>query len=82
MYLKLQEKRIYAVLDVYEEEPLPVQNKLRELTNVTLYPHIAGPTFDMRERVVLELLQDVLRYENKQPCKNSIDYEYAIRMTQ
>ncbi|MDF2487338.1 MAG: hypothetical protein K0R46_3506, partial [Herbinix sp.] len=48
MYLKLQEKRIYAVLDVYEEEPLPVQNKLRELTNVTLYPHIAGPTFDMR----------------------------------
>lgn len=77
----LQENCFSAVLDVYEEEPLPLDNKLRDLPNVVLYPHIAGPTFDMRERVVLELLQDVMRYERHQPCKNAIGYEYAIRMT-
>ncbi len=73
--------RFSAVLDVYEAEPLPIDSRLRNLPNTMLYPHIAGPTFDMREKVVLELIQDVKRYANNQTCRNIIDYQYAIRMT-
>jgi len=39
---ELQSKRISAVLDVYAEEPLPVNSALRSLENVILTPHMAG----------------------------------------
>ena len=31
-------------LDTYEEEPLPVDSPLRQLSNVVLSPHVAGQT--------------------------------------
>jgi phosphoglycerate dehydrogenase-like enzyme len=36
----LQEKRIYAGLDVYDREPLPADHPLRRAPNVTLAPHL------------------------------------------
>lgn len=39
---QLQEGRISAYLDVFEEEPLPEDSPLRTLDNVLLSPHIAG----------------------------------------
>lgn len=77
----LEANRFSAVLDVYEKEPLPIDSRLRNLPNTMLYPHIAGPTFDMREKVVLELIQDIKRYAGNELCRNIIDYQYAIRMT-
>ena len=73
--------RFTAVLDVYVEEPLAGASIYRTLPNVIAFPHIAGPTFDMRERVVLELLDDVLRIERGEAAHNLIPYEHAIRMT-
>lgn len=35
-------------LDVYHEEPLPVMDPLRGLSNVVLTPHLGGPTADRR----------------------------------
>lgn len=35
-------------LDVFEQEPLPVASPLRGLSNVTLLPHLGGPTRDRR----------------------------------
>lgn len=78
---ELQTGRFQAVLDVYPKEPLAGDSPFRQLDNVLLFSHIAGPTFDMRERVVLELLQDVLRLERGEAPRNAIPYEYAIRMT-
>ena len=78
---ELQKGRFKAVLDVYTNEPLPVDSPYRDLKNVILFPHMAGPTFDMREKVVFELLKDIIRVENSEPLKNEIPYKYAIRMT-
>lgn len=77
----LKTKRFRAVLDVYHQEPLAEDNVLRTLDNVMLMPHIAGPTFDMREKVVLRLLEDILAIGEKKEYKSGISYDYAIRMT-
>jgi phosphoglycerate dehydrogenase-like enzyme len=41
-----REGRINVGLDVYAFEPLPADSGFRELPNVSLTPHIAGPTID------------------------------------
>lgn len=40
--------KIQIALDVFEVEPLPVDSPLRGLANVTLLPHLGGPTPDRR----------------------------------
>jgi phosphoglycerate dehydrogenase-like enzyme len=42
------EGKILVGLDVYTVEPLPVDSPFRGMRNVTLTPHIAGPTTDRR----------------------------------
>lgn len=78
---ELKTGRFNAVLDVYVNEPLAIDSEYRKLPNVIPFPHVAGPTIDMRELVVLELLKDIIRIENGEEVKNSISYNYAIRMT-
>jgi phosphoglycerate dehydrogenase-like enzyme len=41
-----REGRIQVGLDVYATEPLPADSGLRSLPNVTLLPHLGGPTTD------------------------------------
>lgn len=43
-----REGRIQVGLDVFADEPLPVDSAFRGLRNVTLTPHLAGPTTDRR----------------------------------
>jgi phosphoglycerate dehydrogenase-like enzyme len=43
-----REGRLQIALDVYEQEPLPADSPLRGLPNVTLLPHLGGPTRDRR----------------------------------
>ncbi len=43
---ELKTGRIFAALDVYEEEPLPADSPLRGLENCLLFPHEGGPTTD------------------------------------
>ncbi|NMA85591.1 MAG: hydroxyacid dehydrogenase [Epulopiscium sp.] len=59
LILELQKQRFKAVLDVYEKEPLPIDSGLRELSNVILVPHMAGPTIDMRQYMTLGALYDI-----------------------
>jgi phosphoglycerate dehydrogenase-like enzyme len=43
-----REGRLQVALDVYEQEPLPADSPFRGLPNVTLLPHLGGPTRDRR----------------------------------
>ena len=43
-----KEGKIWVGLDVFTVEPLPADSGFRGLPNVTLTPHLAGPTTDRR----------------------------------
>ncbi|MBT9780042.1 hydroxyacid dehydrogenase [Clostridium sp. MCC353] len=81
MMKELKTGRFKAILDVYHQEPLPADSELRNLDNVLLFPHMAGPTFDMREKVTLKLAEDILAILEGRPYEDGIPYEYAVRMT-
>lgn len=52
LYTLLKEKRIHAAgFDVFATEPLPLNSKLRELTNFIMSPHIGASTHEAQFRV-------------------------------
>ncbi len=78
---ELKTGRFKAILDVYEQEPLPPQSGLRGLKNVILLPHMAGPTYDRREIITLNLIEDIKRFFNNEPLRYEIPAQYARYMT-
>ena len=49
-----------AGLDVFDEEPPPLDHKLMELDNVVLTPHVAGVTAEAMLRMAIESTENVL----------------------
>ena len=78
---ELKSGRISAVLDVYKQEPLPMDSPLRGMENAILMPHHAGPTSDRHEYVTMTLVEDIKRFMAGQPMDNEIPKEYAVKMT-
>ncbi len=78
---ELKRGRIRAVLDVYEEEPLPADSELRRLPNAYCVPHMGGPTFDRRWMITMALIDDILRMEQGEPMKLEITRSYASHMS-
>ena len=81
MLEEFSKERFNAVLDVYHQEPLSMESPLRRMKNVMLFPHMAGPTMDMREQVGIALAEDIESFINGKPCKNVVTAEQASRMT-
>ena len=77
----LKENRFKALLDVYEKEPPEKEYELLKLDNVMLFPHMAGPTYDMRERITRYLIDDAVRFEKGEALQNEITKEIALQMT-
>lgn len=77
----LRKGRISAVLDVYEQEPLPGDSPLLQCENALLMPHMGGPTIDRRKAVTLSLLEDIRRYLKGDAMDCEIAYEYAKKMS-
>ncbi len=58
---ELRTNRFHAFLDVYDTEPLPLDDPLRSLPNAFITPHIAGDTngmFVRCGRIAIERLRD------------------------
>jgi len=60
---ELEKGRIFACLDVTSPEPPAVDNKLRELDNVILTPHIAGTSTNGLRRIALHVCEELERLE-------------------
>jgi len=59
---ELETGRIYAALDVFEEEPLPAEHPLRDLENALLVPHMAGPTADRRRDMGKHAVDNIIAW--------------------
>lgn len=77
----LHEERFTALLDVYDQEPLPADHPLIGCKNAILFPHQCGPTYDRRDYVTNRLLDDVISFFKGEPMKNEIPLEVARYMT-
>ena len=73
--------RIRAVLDVFQTEPLPVDDPLRRLEDTLLIPHMAGPTIDRRPYCADAIMDDIARFQQGLPLRDAIDAAGASRMT-
>jgi len=67
--------RIRAVLDVYDKEPLPGDDPLRDMDNVVLTPHISGHTEESRLRLVEAIAGDFTRFFAGEPTHLSVTWD-------
>jgi len=64
-----------AALDVFDQEPLPVNSPLFELDNVLLSPHISGNFPEYVEWASLDFGRNLNRYLNGKPLHNIVNKE-------
>lgn len=64
-----REGRIQVGLDVFADEPLPGDSGFRGLRNVTLTPHLAGPTTDRRRDAGAFGLRNLQAYVAGEPLE-------------
>jgi phosphoglycerate dehydrogenase-like enzyme len=64
-----REGRITVGLDVFGDEPLPADSGFRGLPNVTLTPHLAGPTTDRRRDAGEFALNNLRAYAGGRPLQ-------------
>ena len=76
-----REGRLQVGLDVYETEPLPRTSPFRGLPNVTLLPHLGGPTRDRRCDSGSLALKNLRAYLRGEPLEALVTLEVYDRST-
>lgn len=77
---ELRTGRIDAALDVYDDEPLPVDHPLRALPNVLLTPHHAAGTVEGRLRQGGVVVAEVERLVRGEPLRHTVTEQDLERM--
>lgn len=77
----LKEQDIYAVLDVYETEPLPPEHPLMTCDRALLMPHMGGPTIDRRLAVTRAVTADIAHFLGGEALDCEISRAYAAKMS-
>lgn len=70
-----REGRVFFGLDVFAIEPLAADHALRGLDNVTLTPHLGGPTTDRRRDAGAHGLRNLRAYAAGQPLESVVTPE-------
>ncbi|MCH2176712.1 MAG: hypothetical protein MK193_13385 [Lentisphaeria bacterium] len=78
LYKVLHSGRINAALDVFYEEPLPLNDPLQQLSNVILTPHVGAANL---HQYVPKMIQEIIRFSTKQSLKYEISIHQANTMT-
>lgn len=78
---QLETNRFQAVLDVFSQEPLALDSPLRRLENVTIIPHMAGPTTDMYALSGRAVIEDIQRWKEGKPLQNALSVDALSHMT-
>jgi phosphoglycerate dehydrogenase-like enzyme len=78
---ELQTGRIHAVLDVFDQEPLPVDHPLLKLDQVLCTPHIAGFSRYWRQRLGLTVIEELQRFVRNEPLQHEITAGKFQRLT-
>ncbi|MBS3920610.1 MAG: D-2-hydroxyacid dehydrogenase [Deltaproteobacteria bacterium] len=69
----LRTKRIKAVIDVFEEEPLPPESELWDMENVIITPHVSG--INLPEEICEEFVKNYEHWVRKEPLLTLVDRE-------
>jgi phosphoglycerate dehydrogenase-like enzyme len=77
---ELTSGRLDAALDVYDEEPLPVDHPLRALPNVLLTPHQAAATVECHEGMGEITVDQIERFAAGEPLPFELTAEILPRM--
>ena len=78
---ELKTGRFKAALDVFEQEPLPMDSPLRGLNNVLLIPHMGGPTTDRYPFIARALIDEIPKAICGENSWLEITQEMMRRMT-
>ncbi|MCU0788066.1 MAG: hydroxyacid dehydrogenase [Verrucomicrobia bacterium] len=76
-----REGNLQIALDVYEQEPLPPDSPFRGLPNVTLLPHLGGPTRDRRRDSGALALKNIRAFLKGDPQEAVINLDTYDRST-
>lgn len=63
----------HAILDVFNQEPLPQEHPIWSLNNVIITPHIAAPSFP--EQVIEIFADNYHKLISNTPLSNQVDFE-------
>jgi len=75
----LRERQIAgAGLDVFDREPVPLDEPLLILDNVVLTPHLAGNTIECRRRMAIAVGEEVLRVLHGEKPKYAVNPEIKV----
>ncbi len=72
LYERVERREIYAALDVFDAEPLPVDSRWRKLPNAYMTPHRAGGIVESLERIVSYLVSDLIAFLDGQPRAHAL----------
>ena len=74
LYNALKDKKIAgAALDVYSQEPLPIDSKWRKLDNVILTSHIGAATKEALTRASITVIRDIIKVLNGKEAENQVN---------
>ena len=65
----LESRRIWAAIDVFDQEPLPIENSMRQTPNLVLTPHLGYSTSAVFAQFYGESVQNILAFLDQKPIR-------------